>query len=140
MFNLFKSLVSGNAFPRIARYGALSFWRLRPGVLLLSVLFSPDDAGLPAASVRPSIHPAWVLVVAFSTRAAKHGFIRGHPLLTERAFKCAQPQLSRWKLACQARLFASVPYGLLAPYGRDVRQVRDATYAAYVAYVKGGMA
>ena len=63
---------------------ALELHRLG-ALLLLSVLFFPDGAGLPAASARPSIHPAWVLVVV-ATRAMKHGFIRGHPLLTERAF------------------------------------------------------
>jgi hypothetical protein len=65
-------------------------------------------------------------VVAFSTRAAKHGFVRGHPLLTKRASKRAQPQLSRWNLACQARLFGVRPVrGVRGVRGvREVRGVR----------------
>jgi hypothetical protein len=58
------------------------------GVCLPPILFLLSDAGLLAVSARPFILSAWVLVVASTTHHLDgNGFIRGHPLLTKRAFK-----------------------------------------------------
>lgn len=112
---------------------------LRGFFLLQLILFFLSDAGLAAVSVRFIIQFTWVLVVKRSTHPLRGGFIRGHPLLTARAFKKytfhAKPRQnglsSRSFLRSSVRLNARSPvllFGrtLVLPFSRsfpDFRQV-----------------